>query len=56
MIFDYLMTLAPTAGLGAEIPLTLTEVRATKLLPLTGAVSMRVLARSSIHMRPKLAL
>jgi DNA-binding MarR family transcriptional regulator len=45
-VFDSLLSVIPMEGAGADIPLTLTEVRATRRLPLSGSVSMRALAGS----------
>jgi DNA-binding MarR family transcriptional regulator len=43
-IFDCLIAVAPVEDACTELPLTLAEVRATKVLPMTGGVSMRSLA------------
>lgn len=45
-IFGHLMAQAPAEGAGPETPLTFSEVRAIKMLPPVGTVSMRVLAEA----------
>jgi DNA-binding MarR family transcriptional regulator len=45
-IFDSLMSVIPIEGAGMEIPLTPSEVRAARRMPMSGAVGMRALASS----------
>jgi len=45
LLFHSLMALLPAEAAGPDIPLTFTEVRATKLLPVEGRVPMRQFAQ-----------